>query len=153
MINPLPEYLDMIQEDKYDTFRKGVKDFGSMGSKPYPHSFEDTITRMSIEYLGYTPKQILTTAAAAAAIIIISYKIYKHYMTKAAKACKGHKGEDKKVCMDKYKKDALKKRLNALMKGYAKCPKSKNPITCKSKIEKEIKKIKDRLEKLTKKRD
>jgi hypothetical protein len=110
--------------------------------------FDILVNRLSRDYLGYRAGTVLKGAAAVAAMIAISYKIYKNHISKAGKACKGKVGEDRKVCMKKYKKDALKKRLEMLNKGYTACSKSNNPITCKSKIDKEREKVKKKLKRL-----
>jgi len=124
MIDPITQYI--LNESAFD-------------------DFDVWVNRLSRDYLGYRAGTILKGAAAVTAIIAISYKIYKNHISKAGKACKAHVGDDKKLCMEKYKKEALKKRLDILNKGYAACSNSINPITCKSKIDKERKKIRKKL--------
>ena len=81
----------------------------------------------------------------AAAVAAIALKAYKEYLSKAARACKGKKGVDKKNCMSKFKKEAQKTKIANLQKGLTMCPKTKNPQTCKNKLQTKISKEKAKM--------
>jgi len=87
----------------------------------------------------------LAAGVVAAAIIVGSYKIYKDYLSKAARACSKHKGLKKKECIATYKKGATQKRIGYLTSRGIKCGKSKNPDKCKAKVHKELAKLKKKL--------
>lgn len=87
----------------------------------------------------------LAVAAISALVITISYKVYKNYLSKAAKACKGRKGIEKQSCMNKFKRDAMKKQVADLSKGSQACVKTKDPAKCKAKIGKKIQSVKAKL--------
>jgi hypothetical protein len=131
MIDPITEYI--LEQEWADS--------------PDP-TLSQAVDSLSNHFLGVRVGTALKGAAAVTAMIAISYRYYKYNMSKAAKACKGKVGEDLKVCMKKYKQDALKKRMEVLNKAYAACSKSNNPITCKSKIDKERNKVKKKMRRI-----
>jgi hypothetical protein len=89
--------------------------------------------------------QGLATAAVAALVITVSYKAYKRFLSKASRACRGKKFAEKTSCMNKYKRDAMKKRLMDLNTGMSSCSKTKNPSKCKAKIINKARKLKAKL--------
>jgi len=87
----------------------------------------------------------LATAAVAALIITVSYRFYKRFLSKAARACKGKKFAEKTSCMNKYRRGAMKGQMLQLQNGVKICSKTKNPAKCKNKIVKKIKGLKVKL--------
>ena len=87
----------------------------------------------------------LATAAVAAAVITIAYQGYKRFFSKAAKACKGGKGDAKTSCMNRYKVKALRKQLSDLQQGLISCDKTMDVHECREKIAKKIRKTKVKL--------
>lgn len=87
----------------------------------------------------------LATAMVAAAVITIAYQGYKRFLSKAARVCKHKKGYDKTSCMNRYRKDAMKKQLSDLEKGFISCNKTMEVYDCKDKIKAKIRKIKAKL--------
>ena len=83
------------------------------------------------------------TAAVLAGIIYGGYKVYKNYLSKAAKACKG--SGNKKVCMDKYKNKALKAQISSMQSKLSTCSKDKDPAKCKMKIQTKIENLKSKI--------
>jgi hypothetical protein len=79
--------------------------------------------------------------AIAAAVAVIGYKAYQRFLSSAAKSCGGLSGDAKSMCMKKYKKKALQRRIQVMKSNISKCSKSKNPSLCKSKIEDKIKRL------------
>jgi len=75
-------------------------------------------------------------AAAAALVIYAGYKIYKNYLSKAAKSCKG--APDKSACMKQFKNKAVQAQISQLRSGAGKCAKSKDPAKCKAAIQAKI---------------
>ena len=87
----------------------------------------------------------LAAAAVAAAATIASVKLYKRFLSKAAKACSGKSGLEKTSCMTKFKKQAQAAKVQALQSGIAKCSKSKDPTSCKAKLQGKINKEKAKM--------
>lgn len=79
-------------------------------------------------------------AVAAAAALTAGVMAYRKFFSKAAKACSG--APDKKACLAQYKMKAKQAQISALNSGKAKCAKSKNPATCKAKIDSKISALK-----------
>lgn len=72
-----------------------------------------------------------------------AYKIYKNYLSKAARACAGK--PDKTSCMKQYKINAIKAQISKLNSDAGKCSKSKDPVKCKASIQNKINKLKSKL--------
>jgi hypothetical protein len=116
-------YADWI--DKSQTFKKGV-------------------------YAGQTQGAMVVGGIAAAALAItLAAKVYKNYLSKAARACKGKKGLDKQQCMRKAKIEAQKQKVMSLTKAQGTvCKKNKNPEKCVSKLKLKIAKEKIKMQKI-----
>ena len=79
----------------------------------------------------------------ASIIIYLSYKIHKDNQKKYKKICRFK--IDKEACIKKYKIDSLKKRLTFLNSSITKCNFSKNPVKCRSAIDMEMLKLKEKI--------
>lgn len=90
----------------------------------------------------------VAAAVVAALVIMLSRKAYKAYFTKAARACKGTKGEQKNECIKKYKVDAIKAQIGVLGKAKTACKSAKNPDQCSAKIDQNIQKKQVEIQKL-----
>jgi hypothetical protein len=80
----------------------------------------------------------LGAAALAAIVAYGATKIYKNYLSKAARACDGK--PDKAACMKDFKVKAAKAKIAALKSGMSKCAQSKDPAACKASIQSKINK-------------
>lgn len=89
--------------------------------------------------------QGFAAAALAALIVTVSYKFYKRFLSKSARACKGKSGIEKTSCMKRYQIEARKGQIAQLQKGMKICSKSKNPTKCRLKIDGKIRKLKTQL--------
>jgi hypothetical protein len=78
--------------------------------------------------------KIIAVSVIVAALSVAAYKVYKHYFSKAAKACQGKSGAEKDRCMKLYRIAALTKARDVLKKQASNCSKSRDPQQCKSKI-------------------
>ncbi len=90
------------------------------------------------KFAGTTAGKAVGGGALAALALYASYKIYKRFLSKAARACKGMGGADKSACMKKYKVSALNAQIKSLSSAGAKCSKSKDPAKCKAGIQKKV---------------
>jgi len=79
-------------------------------------------------------------ALAIAAATAAAYAAYKRFFSKAARACKD--APDRKACLQKYKKEAILAKANALQAGMAKCAQTKDPEKCRESISKKVAKAK-----------
>ena len=75
----------------------------------------------------------------AAIATYAAYKIYKRFLSKAARACKGD--ADKSACMAKFKDQAKQAQIKELKKGVSACSKSSDPGKCKTVINNKIAKL------------
>ncbi len=94
-------------------------------------------------------RRMLPHAALAAAIITTSVVIYKRFLAKAARACKGKSGTVKSDCINNFKIKAHKEQIKKLSKDKSLCKKSKNPAKCVYKVGNKIAKIKKKIQKHT----
>lgn len=77
----------------------------------------------------------LKYAGGAAVAALLGYgavKLYKAFLSKAARACKGKSGAEKTACIQAYKVKGYQAQANAIKAGMSKCEKSKDPEKCKS---------------------
>lgn len=81
--------------------------------------------------------------AMIAAAIYIAKRIYKKYLSQAARACKSAK--DKNKCMRDFKIKALEKEIEYLKSKKVYCSKTSNPEACKKLFDKKIQKKHDEI--------
>jgi hypothetical protein len=87
----------------------------------------------------------MAVGVAVAAAVTLGYKVYKRFLSKAAKSCSGFSGDQKTNCMAKYKKQAMQQHITSMTKSLSSCSKTKDPGKCKSKIGTKIKRVKAKL--------
>ena len=88
---------------------------------------------------AHTKAGMVTGGAAAAALAIYAgYKIYKRFLSQAARSCAGQSGAAKTACMNKFKKQAIIKQASAIQSASGTCAKSKNPEKCKAAVAKKV---------------
>lgn len=87
-------------------------------------------------------------AALAALALYASVKVYKRFMSKAAKSCAGQSGSAKTMCMKKYQHGAIAAQVKDLGSAMNACAKSKTPEKCKVPIQKKISKLQVKMQKM-----
>jgi hypothetical protein len=85
----------------------------------------------------------LGAAAIVAAATAAAYTIYKKFMSKAAKECRG--ASNKQECMDKYRKSAVQAQIKTLQSQKNRCAQAKDPAKCRLKIDAKISKLSNKL--------
>lgn len=90
-------------------------------------------------------QKALTGVAIAAAATTVAAATYKRFFSKGAKACKGKTGNERIICLGKFKKEARLQKIKALETGINACSKSKNPDICKGRIKPKIAKEKAKM--------
>ena len=104
-----------------------------------------------IKYIKDNPMEILAVAAVGvviAGIITSGTIVYKRYLSKAGRSCKGKSGKERSNCMKQYKINGREAQIKQLRSGLSACSKSKNPSKCKSKVSAKIKKVEDKIKKM-----
>ena len=106
-------------------------------------------TDLNKDFLGNVPYlyQIIGATMIVAAIGYASYKLYKRFMSKAAKACQDKKGKVKTICMNQYQLKALEASKKPFTDGMKNCSKAKEVQACKAKFNKKINAINKRITK------
>ncbi len=84
--------------------------------------------------------------AAATIIAFMASKLYKNYISKHARNCKGK--PDKVACMRSIKNKAFRMRLDKLKSGMSICGKAKNPDGCKKSLQNKISSLQKRIDKI-----
>jgi hypothetical protein len=87
-------------------------------------------------------------AALAALALYASVKLYKRFMSKAAKSCAGQSGSAKTLCMKKYQHGAIAAQVKDLGTAMNACAKSKSPEKCKVPIQKKISTLQVKMQKM-----
>ncbi len=87
-------------------------------------------------------------AALAALALYASVKVYKRFMSKAAKSCTGQSGKAKTICMKKYQHGAVGAQIKDLASAMSACAKSKSPEKCKVPIQKKISNLQVKMQKM-----
>lgn len=90
-------------------------------------------------------------AISATSLLMSAYKLYKEYLTKAARECETMEGRDKTLCMTKYKMEATRAQMEKLRKGLSKCEEAKYPQKCRQKLQQKIEKLQGKYKELQKK--
>jgi len=88
----------------------------------------------------------IAAAALIALVIAGAYKAYKNYFSKAAKACKDKKGDEKIACMTNYEARALSIQKKILNRSLDSASKSSEPKKFIDKIQNEVNKIKKKIQ-------
>jgi len=94
---------------------------------------------------GSTTMYLGGTAASAMAATI-SYKLKKKHLERMGPQCDKEKGQAKKVCYNKIKRDAIRVEILSLSSMKIKCRKTKNSDECIKKIEQRIKELQNRMD-------
>jgi hypothetical protein len=83
----------------------------------------------------------IAASALSALALYGSNKLYKRFMSKAARACAGKSGGEKTQCMKQYKVQGIKAQIADLQKAAGACAKAKKPDKCRAPIMKKIAKL------------
>lgn len=124
-----------------------VKIFGkSLGTEWFEYAKDwSSANALVNKTLIATAIHTLSAVALVAGIAFIGSKVYKRFLSKAAKMCGGRKGTEKTACINKYKIDAIKGRISLYQNGMKFCSKSKDVSKCRSSLQKKITKLKAKL--------
>lgn len=80
---------------------------------------------------------VLIAAATAA-----GHRVYKLYLTQAARQCKNLSGPEKRACIVKHRKAGYQAKMNSYIKARSDCGKTNNPERCQRELNNKIKKVK-----------
>lgn len=125
-----------LAKDTYNKAKTGItnKYNQAMGSK----------TGQQISRFAQSPAGKAAGGLAAAALVgMAAYKIYKNYLSQAARSCKN--SPDKSACMNQYKNKAVQAQIAKLSSGMGQCSNSKDPQKCKAAIQNKIAKLRSKM--------
>ncbi len=91
--------------------------------------------------------KVLGGVALAALMGYASYKLYRNYMSQAAKSCSN--SPNKQECMHRYRQNAVKVQINDLMRAQKSCKQSKNPQKCQLSINKKVTDLRQELTRIS----
>ena len=141
------EVRGILRKRELVGFKSGLKtgkkignDYGFM--KGHAHGMED-----AKELQKARSARAISAVVLAGVIAAIGYAVYKRFLSKAARGCKGKSGQEKTLCMAKYKVAALEAKYKAYRGNGQHCTNSKNPAKCKALIAQKMNKTKDEIRK------
>jgi len=102
------------------------------------------LDRVQVQELDPLLTGLAIVGATAGVInaINFTYRTYKEYMTKAGRACSDLTERERSICMLQYKIKGKQKQLQQMKQLVSKCAKNKKIQACKSRLSKEMQKIK-----------
>jgi len=132
------EVKDKLTEEDNKLLKKRINEGGF-----------DNIIATIIDNLLVSPVEtsgvLISVSALIAAVGVASMKVYQIILSKAARTCKGKSGNEKISCFNKFKRDAQTAKIKALQLAISKCSKTKNPSSCKNKLQSKINKEKSKI--------
>jgi len=174
--NPSPNDLNKISylegrvkglwEEYRSTYKYGEKlsnisfgkDFLKLSAKQIGDWIEKIVSQIwgfytDLKGLGGSAQQHKAEMKLGAGLIVAvllyaSYKLYKNFLSKAARACKGKSGADKKICMNMFKIKALQTQIRDLQQASKTCSSTSNIAKCKKLLSKKIDKLNKKIENL-----
>lgn len=152
MLDPITEYI-LHQDEKYISEITNIFDIAVyMRDLIKKHQASKTLVGKAKEFAGKHPTAVVSVSMAlvVAAAIAASIKLYKQFISKAEKACKDKKGQEKADCMKNYKIKGKEKQIKNLKKAMTFCKETKKPDSCKKRLEKKIDEITKQINKLKK---
>jgi hypothetical protein len=115
---------------------------GFQGYKTYKHVKDPVAKERKID----ASTMYLAGAAASALAASVALKVGKKGLAKMQPQCDKEKGQARKVCYNKIKRDAIRMEILSLSSMKIKCRKTKNPETCIKNMDKRIKELQDRMD-------
>ena len=97
-------------------------------------------------YLDKIQQEQIMLVLSVGGLLMTAYRLYKDYLTKAARACANLDPKEKRLCMLKYKIDGKRKQLVTLTSLLSKCRQTKNPDECLNKLRQKIEVCKQQLD-------
>ena len=128
----------LVHIKKLDDIRKEIYDINNPGEKE--RLLEEAAKRARM--VAFLVGGLATVAALASSIYI-----YKRFFSKAAKACTGKKGDDRMMCVSKFKLAGFEQSIRSLRKNRRLCGRGDKSATCMAKIDKRINSYQSRIRK------
>ena len=97
-------------------------------------------------YLDKIQQEQVTLALSVGGLLMTAYRLYKDYLTKAARVCANLDPKEKRLCMLKYKIDGKRKQLTTLTSLVTKCRQTRNPDECLNKLRQKIEACRQQLD-------
>jgi hypothetical protein len=100
---------------------------------------------------GLSNIQLVAGAAIVLTAITASIILYKRFLSKSARACKGRKGLDRENCIAKFRIAGYQASMKSLQSSLSSCSQTKNTAKCKSKMQDKMLSYASKIRKLKKK--
>lgn len=146
----LENYLQHIQTEDYISvggFKAGIWNIGGPDGITLK-MFGDNIDLD----VGNKGEAMINAGVAIAGLVLalgiikVSYSIYKNFINRWGRKCRGYKGVDRDLCIKRVKIKAMEIRIQALNKSKDKCKISKDAQKCIAKINSQIEKLNSKRE-------
>jgi len=92
-----------------------------------------------------TQQEQLIMALSVAGLFMSAYRLYKDYLTRAARACADLPHKEKTLCILRYKITGKSRELAQLKRNIGKCSTTKDPKKCTERVQQKIDKVQDQL--------
>ena len=154
-------------KDKKDSEIQSIKDFATSVAKDYSDELDlnkivkkkkEQVIKLFVTRNNLLKKEairrikiinqsgkVISGLSLASIIIYGSIQIYKEELKKMENLCSNKIGKERKKCMLKKKIKLAKNRISFLNTAKFKCKDSKDPVSCKSKLDQEKLKIHEKI--------
>jgi hypothetical protein len=133
----------------YTEFKQGMKGrqatAAGLKSKTSAKKFAKTGREVANKKVLKGGAKMAAVAAVLTAVIFAGAKVYRDFMTKAKRACRGQSGEGREACLRQFRNKALQAKISKMQSGIAACNNSKNPEKCKAALKNKIDKVKSKM--------
>jgi len=153
MIDPITQYI--LEQEKLKEFEIGYVGKYSGRSADFIRSQMNKDPNQ-LSFVRMKRGEALVAAGVGAGLIaLMGFKIFKRYMTKTGKACRDYTSGSLryKACATNVKIEGRKNQLAYMNSKASMCKDTKDPAKCKTKLQKQIKKVKDDIAKLESKKN
>jgi len=89
-------------------------------------------------YLDKIQQEQVALVLSVGGLLMTAYRLYKDYLTRAARACANLDPKEKRLCMLRFKIDGKRRQLTALTSLLSKCRQTKKPDECVDKLRQKI---------------
>ena len=115
------------------------------------HGTKPQIPKPTGQNVGMSNLELLAIAAVVFTGTTASIVLYKRFLSKSARACKGRKGLDRENCVIKFRIAGYEASIKSLQSSFRDCSQTSDPFKCKSKMQDRLLLYSAKIRKLKKK--
>jgi len=97
-------------------------------------------------YLDKIQQEQMMLVLSVSGLLMTAYRLYKDYLTRAARACANLDPKEKRLCMLRFKIDGKRRQLAALRSLLTKCRQTRKPDECVDKLRQKIETCRQQLD-------